>query len=83
VTLSRKRSWTPTDRAMAQLLRLVLAEDWHPATASEQLREAVPDPVLLRRMAGRVRRASAERDSEVADRAALTLDLAMDRLQPA
>jgi hypothetical protein len=68
---------------MAYLVRLALAEDWHPVTASARLAELVEDPRVLRQMDGRVRRALADRPSEVAERAALTLDLALGEAQPA
>lgn len=80
---SPTRTWTAADRGMVQLVRLVLADDWHPVTASARLRDAVPDPRVLRQMAGRVNRAMADRASDIAERALLTLGLAIDEVQVA
>lgn len=53
--------------------RLILAYDWRPAGAAVRFRDTVDDPLVLRQMAARVRRAIVDRSSEVAERAALTL----------
>ncbi|HET6951707.1 MAG TPA: hypothetical protein VFI47_15095 [Acidimicrobiales bacterium] len=77
------RGWSATDRGMARLVRLILADDWRPAEASARLREYVGDPRVLRRMAARVQRATVERPSAVAERAARTLDGALGETPPA
>ena len=71
------RRWTATDRGMAHLVRLVLADDWNPETAAEHLRALVAGDHVLRRMAHRVHSATADRPSPIADRAVRTLDRAI------
>jgi len=73
VRVGRARKWDAIDRAMVHLVRLILAEDWEQAAASARLREMVGDPRVLRRMASRVEWALADRSSETAERAAVTL----------
>jgi len=62
---------------MLQLLRLVLDDAWTAVTAAAQLRERVPDERVLRRARAKVAWALAERASEIAERAAATVDLAL------
>ena len=84
VMMGRARNWSAIDRAMVHLVRLILAEDWDQAAAAARLREMVDDPRMLRRMASRVERALADRSSEVAERAAVTLRGALrDVVEPA
>lgn len=63
---------------MLHLVRLVLDESWHPASAATRLRGLIGDDRVLRQMAVRVRSALADRPSPVGERAALTLAVAID-----
>jgi hypothetical protein len=71
----RKRS--DVDRALVHLFRAVLAEDWSTTAASARLWQEVGSAHLLQRMLARVELARADRTSEVADRAALTIRAAL------
>lgn len=76
------RRWSTVDRAMLHLVRLVLDEAWHPATAAAHLRDLIPDPRVLRHLAARVERALFDRPSPVGERAARTLALALALVHP-
>ena len=71
------------DAAMVRLVRLVLDDAWSAPWAAAQLREQVPDRAVLRRARARVSSALADRVSTVAERAAATLDLALELPVPA
>ncbi len=71
-------AWRPDDQAMALLFRLVLADDWSPRSAAAELRHRVGDPIVLQRVALRVRRAVDDRRSEVGTRAEQTILEAID-----
>lgn len=66
------------DLVILELLRLVSDESWNPRRAAGTLRRRVPDESVLRGARRRVVRALAERPSQVAHRAAVTLDAALD-----
>ena len=65
------------DRAIAELVRLVIEDTWTAVTAAVQLRGHVSDEAVLRRARSRVGWALAERSSIIAERAAATLDAAL------
>lgn len=66
-----------SDRGMIHLVRLVLDDGWNPAVAAARLCELVDDPGVLSHMAARIRRAAEDRPSVVAERAVLTIELAI------
>lgn len=66
------------DVAIAQLVPLVLDDAWTAVTAAAQLRRRPYDEVILRRARARVLSVSPGPASNVAKRAVVTLDLALD-----
>lgn len=69
---------SPANKACALLLKTVMAEDWQPETAARALlAEIHGDPRLLRILRAKVSRAMLTRPTEIAGRAAETLDCAV------
>ena len=65
------------DVAMLHLVRLVVDDDWSPASAGDRLREATPDDAVLRRVHARVIRTLVERRGHLDDRAVATIEAAL------
>jgi hypothetical protein len=70
--------WSPVDSGMVALARQVLDDDWDLVRSAQHLTDSIGDRRILRRMYARVERALAERHSEVAARAAMTLRYALE-----
>lgn len=69
--------FTSVDRAMLQLVHLVMVDELSADEVGRRLRAKIEDPRLLRQLAARVATAAAARPSRVADRAAAALQAAM------
>jgi hypothetical protein len=67
----------PVDRAIVQLVRLVVDDVWAEADAAGTLIQKVPEPDVLRRARARVLRANSERPGLLDERALATLDAAL------
>jgi hypothetical protein len=72
-----RRRRDAVDRAIAELVRLVVEDTWTAVTAAVQLGRQVSDEAVLRRARSRVGWALAERSSIIGERAAATLDAAL------
>lgn len=78
VTHSRTPSSRRVDQASVALWRSVMADDWAPEEAARGLLLQVrQDRRILRLLKARVSRVLLERSTRIAERAALTLDLAL------
>ncbi len=67
---------TNVDKVLAELVHLVLADDWTPETAAAHLRDSTIDARVLTQLADRFA-AVDDRPSDVARRAAVTLEVAL------
>lgn len=77
----RTRHDNPLDHASRALLRSVMAEGWQPDEAAKSLLEQVHDDGrLIRLLRARVSRALLDRPTQIAARAAATLDAALSAL---
>lgn len=78
VAHSRPRLRSRADHACALLLKVAMADDWQPETAARALLDEIhEDPRLLRILRARVSRAMLLRPTQIANRAAATLDCAV------
>ncbi len=67
----------PVERAIVELVRLIVDDTWTAVAAGVQLRRHVGDEAVLRCARSRVGWALAERSSVIGERAAATLDAAL------
>lgn len=66
------------NKACAVLLRSVMSDDWQPEVAARTLLDEIhDDPRLLRILRAKVSRVMLTRPTQIADRAAATLDCAV------
>ena len=82
MTARRDRRFDAVDRAIVQLVPLVLDDAWTAVAAATALRKRGHGEAVLRRARARAWRALAERPSPVSERAVATLDLALSLGHP-